>query len=758
MKKYLAFIVAAVALTVLAASCNKAEQSPVQPVEAEQITIRASIPEGTKVAFTELESGGLHLAWEEGDCIIVSNGSQSQTYEIKDGFTDHEAEFTGPAISGESFTILYTNGDYNSLSEAQGFDFTSQVQNGNGNTDHLRYIAWLSGVNSYTEFTLSEAWASEHGGSFNVPGIINLEATLPAGVTKLKSVSLNLGGMEFTLGLKNVDVSASSQVLTAYAMIPWTGLQLPAKTPVDLIITGDDDSEYGMSFTLPSGADLKPGHVSRLLFPKGIELLLFAGGNGTEASPWLISKASHLVNLMNIYKADEAADKAVKYWAKLIADVDIKGVDWIPFNRANSYGRAIDFDGDGHTISNLTVGSTYEYPSFAGVVYGDIKNVTFESPVIDGGSKNCGVVGGYIGTGSNDGHCSNVTVNNAKVTVSTTGSKGRNGGGFAGVLGSAGSSISNCHVTGKSTVAQVSSVNGSSVGGFIGNIAAAATITGCTATADVSNDNSYYTGGFIGQIGSAVAANISSCAFLGGNITAGRNSIKNSPVAGFVGRVLKDAYATFTDCYVDGAVITATTSGRVAGFVGDASYNNTFTSCYVKNSSISGSWHCGGFAGVLYCSASKCYAESTTLTANGENVGGFVGYPENATINNCYAASSVTVDGGTFKAIGGFVGIEKAGTTVTNCYEASSVTGTGTGVGAFIGFVDATPTSVTSCIAWNNTLPFWGEVQVVESVPISTDTITGNYIGTSGTVTSQAQGLGWSTDVWDFSGSVPVLK
>ena len=52
MKKYFAIIVASVALIALAASCNKAAQTPAQPQEAEQITIRAFMPEGTKVAFS----------------------------------------------------------------------------------------------------------------------------------------------------------------------------------------------------------------------------------------------------------------------------------------------------------------------------------------------------------------------------------------------------------------------------------------------------------------------------------------------------------------------------------------------------------------------------------------------------------------------------------------------------------------------------------------------------------------------------------
>ena len=300
-----------------------------------------------------------------------------------------------------------------------------------------------------------------------------------------------------------------------------------------------------------------------------------------------------------------------------------------------------------------------------------------------------GVIGGYIGSGDYDGICEGIIVNNATVIANTTGSKGRNAGGFAGVIGTAGSSITNCHVTGTTSITQNSNVNGSSAAGFIANVNAAATISGCTATANVENTGSYYTAGFIGQIGSAVAANISDCAFLGGNLVGGRNATANSPIAGFIARIAGGSATTITNCYVDGAHISAVKSGRCGGFVGDSGSNATiptFTSCYVKNSSISAAQHCGGFAGVFYASANKCYVESTAITSNDSNNGGFVGYLENAIITNCYAIA--TVSGGSCANVGGFVGNSRAGAirsvTVTNCFENSTVTGTGTGVGAFL--------------------------------------------------------------------------
>ena len=122
MKHLFKFLVPAVAVLMFAAACDKTVEIPAQPGEPEQITIKASLPESTKVAYSELENNALHLAWEANDCIRVLSGEQSQVFTIKDSFTDHEAEFTGTAIDGTSFSILYP-GTYATIQEALAFDY-----------------------------------------------------------------------------------------------------------------------------------------------------------------------------------------------------------------------------------------------------------------------------------------------------------------------------------------------------------------------------------------------------------------------------------------------------------------------------------------------------------------------------------------------------------------------------------------------------------------------------------------------------------
>ena len=61
MKKIISIFVPAVAAMILAASCNKIQETPAQPAAGEQITIKASIPEATKVEYeANTEKGRLH--------------------------------------------------------------------------------------------------------------------------------------------------------------------------------------------------------------------------------------------------------------------------------------------------------------------------------------------------------------------------------------------------------------------------------------------------------------------------------------------------------------------------------------------------------------------------------------------------------------------------------------------------------------------------------------------------------------------------
>ena len=623
MKKLFEISIAALALILLSAACAKVNPVDETPV-SKTITIQATISDAaTRVTFDPSFDGNsnptvMAHTWQAGDKLRITDASDATKTALFD-LVEGEGTATG-TFRGEGFEAA----SYNVEAVPQGSfsnGFT-QTQAKDGATDHLQFVATATGVTDLSSFTLAET-----------SGIVGFVAKLPNGVAgtvtaleiEAKVPSLPIS-VKVTVNLTTPEDVDSDNILKLYANAP-AGFVIPAGAEVFLRFKSNnpDHTVYTRYQQFDASLLPVPGKFNYVkLNCKDIDKFAGAGNDGESTDPYLIADKYQLMEMRNLVVA------AATTCFKMVDDVDLAGESWIPFNYASPYDKAVDFDGNGHKILNLT--SDYSaYPSL------DII-----------------------------GNCTDVVVENATVTGGGESSKGKNIGGFGGYVGAAGT-IKDCHVKGTTTIKQTLTATGSSAGGFIGSIGAAATIEGCTAKADVSNAASYYTGGFIGQIGAAVPAVIKSCAFLGGNIHAERSN-NNSPVGGFIGRITKDAHASVEKCYVDGAIIDAAPCGRTGGFVGESSNNNTLASCYVKNTTVSGGMNTGGFVGVLYCAASKCYVDkTTTVNANNTQTGGFAAYPENATITNCY--SSATVNGNSQTAIGGFIGVFKKNNTVQYCYE-----------------------------------------------------------------------------------------
>ena len=742
MRKIFNITLAAIAIVTLAAACSKV--NPVDEAPAAKVmTIQATISDAaTRVTFdpaygSDFKPTAMAHTWQEGDKLRITDAtdaSKTALFDLVEGAGSATGKFQGEGFDAASYHVeVVPKGSFNT-----GF---TQTQAKDGATDHLQFVATASGVTDLTSLTLTET-----------SGILGFIAKLPAGVAgtiKSLDIATALFGspVTVTIDLTEQEDVDSDGVLKVYFNVP-TGFAIPADSEVFLTFKSTNAShtvytryqKFSSAIAPVAGkfnyVKMNCSHIDQ-----------YAGGDddGMEENPYKIADKYQLMAMKDLVEVDNTT------YFQLLADVDLAGEEWVPFNYASPYTKAVNFEGNGHKILNLT-SSFASYPSFAGVVAGDINNVTFVDPVIEAGTSHAGVVGGYIGTTNIIGNCSGVIVENAKVTGSGESSKGRNIGGFGGMLGAEGN-LKDCHVKGTTTIKQTLTATGSSAAGFIGNINAAGTIDGCSAAADVTNEASYYTGGFIGQIGGAFPVVIKNCAYLGGTIKAGRSN-DNSPVGGFIGRIVKNANAVIEKCNVDGAIIDVPVCGRIGGFVGESSNNNSISSSYVKNSTVSGGLNTGGFAGVLYSTTTKCYVDNTVIVnANKNQVGGFAAYPENATIKNCY--SSATVNGDDKASIGGFIGINRANNTVQYCYENATVTGTGTDVGAFIGLVSLSPTSITKCIAWNASLPFYGGL--ADDVDLTN--MTDNYVGTEGTIYDQAVTLGG----WDFTNTwttdpTPKLK
>ena len=288
MKKLMKLAAFAAAAATLLVACNKEKDTPA-PVPTDGTVMKVTIPDAlTKVSFTDqtASDAGMALAWEAGDAIRVISGSASESFAIKEGFSGHVAEFTGNAVSGSSFNVIYP-GTFETLESALAHDYAGQTQTGNGSTAHLKYNAALVGVDTYEQVAFIPDWATTHGGTLYQNGVLKLVVTLPEGVAAVTRAALsaeseifvtdNAGAkkaLELAVALENVDVSADGGVLTAYMNIPAVEQAIPAGTTLAVNVTGVDGTEYTKAFEVAQDVKLQGGKLNTVrLTAEGPEIL-----------------------------------------------------------------------------------------------------------------------------------------------------------------------------------------------------------------------------------------------------------------------------------------------------------------------------------------------------------------------------------------------------------------------------------------------------------------------------------------------------
>lgn len=182
--------------------------------------------------------------------------------------------------------------------------------------------------------------------------------------------------------------------------------------------------------------------------------------------------------------------------AKLAADIDLAGAEWIPIGTKNNHFHGT-FDGQGHTISNFKITQKHDGDNAQAALFGTVSLTTvFKNFNID----NIQVLypadynGDYYGAAVIGTFYGNVTLQNINVTKSTI--QGNNK--VAGLIAHDGSSskvlIENCNVNG-CTIETKNEEDGGNVGGLVGlfqNTKATVencSVTGCTINAINSSDS-----------------------------------------------------------------------------------------------------------------------------------------------------------------------------------------------------------------------------------------------------------------------------
>ena len=323
----------------------------------------------------------------------------------------------------------------------------------------------------------------------------------------------------------------------------------------------------------------------------------FAGGTGTAEDPYQIANGAELAYLASSVNSGETYEE--KNFV-LTANIDLNGLPWTPI--ANSFSDALlggsdyrvfagNFDGNGYTISNVSIGSEttpFESDVFGlfGATEGKISNLNLDTVSIHGIAKiaSIGAVVGFAG----------------------------------GLVGYSGGSIENCHVTGLTMDMSAPS-----------NVYAAA----------------YWVGGLVGALDGTQLINECS---VSGSITekAGKGSI-----GGLIGELGKAAKITYSRSNVTVNVKADSRGGAdVGGFIGKGNgktdAETVIRNCYATGN-VTGGAYTGGFAGGLWgLNIKNCYASGNVSQAAAA-MASFVGTDASdsayyGSITNCFTTGSVT--------------------------------------------------------------------------------------------------------------------
>ena len=258
-------------------------------------------------------------------------------------------------------------------------------------------------------------------------------------------------------------------------------------------------------------------------------------GSGSQDDPYLIGSAEELASL-------GGRSFSGKFY-RLTQDIDMENVPMQPIKEFADG----TFDGDGRTISNLTISAA---------------------------SGNAGL---FAETNSSTVF-KNIILHNVSVTLT--------GGSYAGVGGLIGkiygsTTIQGCGVSGAVTYSSGYSYNSGNVGGLVGYLNGKCTIKESYSQATIKNENnnsSSTAGGLLGKTGNYYTLSVTDC-YASGDVTAA-----GGRAGGFTGDVYcSNGYKhTYTSCYAAGKV----TAPADKGFGFAYSYATTgysFTKCYYNN-------------------------------------------------------------------------------------------------------------------------------------------------------------------------------
>lgn len=614
MKQIKAILYLAV-LTAMVSACSEDELADnTRPSGKVPMEFYANTDASTR---TELTTGNA-VYWEANDAISLFDpiGDNNRFYTTESG---PSVTFTGEATPAEgTYYALYP---YDENAQIKGTTITTTLPA----EQMARAGSFAQGLNP----SVATADATNNLYFKNVCALVKftLDGSITTTITKATLCGNNGEALAGTL---TIDATASTPIAMADTSFGQTVIELNGPlTPgtTYYFVTAPATLSNGLTLSFydnKGGVWKKPGNATAILEARRILNLGIM-----QPKNFIPAKGYEEINgIYHIYNAD-----GLKVWASnadvlnksviLEKDIDLTGVEWTPVGSDMNTGYTGDFNGNGKFIYNLVVKS-------------DASNVGFFGGLAAGGTVH------------------DMKFANAQVTANS-------GGAYAGVIaGSSMGKIESCNV-------RSSQVAGHYAGAITGNNSLQ--VNECNAL-DVQVTATYAAGGIAG----VNYGKIEYCT-LSGHSTIVANG--NSPRAGgIVGETAEQSGVTTSGrllkCAVDGAIISATWAGGIAG-------ENSF--------------------GIV----AQCVANDVTVIHQASNasfyLGGVVGYNTRGDVVASYSAySTIGTEKLISEAMGGIVGYNNnSSSNVYGCYSTHvSLLGTVNNRGSIAGYTGG---HVTSCYA-----------------------------------------------------------
>lgn len=505
---------AAAALLLATAACTKDELADGDrlpegqyPLEIARITLSVeggeAQPWGTPATRVSENGDGTGSVWEwdGSEMIGVQLGDKTTTYTLNTDHTllaDRQLYWTSTAPN-QPVTAWYPATDGTLDLRDQDTNGLAYLLHGTGTGDYLTPVTL-----TFTH-SLAKVRVTPTGDALGEVQSLQLYTYTQCTYEKGTVVQ---GSQEGWIEMKKCEYTENGNAFTC-----WEANVVPGYT-ITKLMANNDNKERDLSAAITPVA----GKFYNITLDKDKGYTDDGQGNYTVTSAEGLKNIAKLVN----------EEWKLGINITLTADIDLKGIDWTPIGKDDNKAYTGTFDGNGKTITGLTVTGSYKYAGLFGDIdeNGTVKNVVLEDVQITSDNSS-GSVGGVAGDSWG-------TIENCSVSGSVSGTT------FAGgVVGSQwGGSITGCNSS--ATVKGVAYA-----GGIAGYTNGGASLTGCYATGSVSVENNTtsaaYAGGVVGNNGSS--STLKACYAWGSVTGSGSGTVYVGGVTG------SNDLGTLTACY-----------------------------------------------------------------------------------------------------------------------------------------------------------------------------------------------------------------